>query len=120
MKFISMLVCKLYYNGNYGIESPSTAKFYMIQISVSFIILFWFHVLIEFLKTVLDIGLKESFTAFYILLFCIIFYFLNKNTWTLDQVEEYINDKENEETLNDMIWVFWASLIVPTIMLMLI
>lgn len=71
--------------------------------------------LVYFLRTVFNIGLEPSFIWVYIFLFFVIFYFLNKYTWTLNQVEEFINDKENEVTLNRMIWVFWAMLIIPTV-----
>lgn len=71
-----------------------------------------------FLRITLNIGLETSFTWLYVLLLVMSFYILNKYAWTINQVEEFIS--ENEETLNKMIWVFWAAILIPTTVYMLI
>ena len=120
MRIISLLITKLYFNGKYGIRDASKIHFWMAQISVSLIILLWFYVLVYFLRTVFNIELETSFTWFYILVLFIIFYFLNKYTWSLSQAEAFINDEENKEVLNRMMWVFWATLIIPTVVYIII
>ena len=119
MKIISLLICKLYDNFSFGNSRPSISQFRLSQISVSFIVLFWFYVLIYFLRTKI-ISLENTFTWLYIILLGIIFYFINKYAWSLNQVEKFINDKENEPILNKMKWVFWGLLIIPTILYSLI
>ena len=117
---INLLICKLYDNFIFGNNRPSIFHFFLAQISISFIILHWLYVLIYFLNIALIKRFGFSLTWLYILLFFIIFYILNKKTWTINGVEEFINDRENERILNRTIWVFWASLIIPTIIYTLI
>lgn len=120
MRTINYLICKLYANFAFGNIRPSLSNFYFSKISVSLIILLWFYVLLYFLRIALNIGLETSLTWLYILLVIMIFYFLNKYTWTINQVEEFINDNENDEILNKMIWVFWATIIIPAVVYILI
>ncbi len=119
MKILNLLICKLYDNFSFGINRPSIMHFYTAQLSVSFIILYWLSIILYFFKTTLNL-LEYSFTWLYVISFLIIFYVLNRNTVTLIQVEEIINDDENKKTLSNMIWVFWLFIIIPTIFLILI
>lgn len=119
MKTLNLLICKLYDNFSFGNIRPSLTNFYYAQIAVSLLILYWLYVILYFLKTTLN--LKDgSLTWLYLILFLIIFYVLKKNTWKLIEVEDFINDEENKETLNKMMWFFWALLLTPTIFLIII
>jgi hypothetical protein len=120
MRIVNYLICKLYYNANYGIEKQSLFKFYLSKISVSLILLFWIAVLVNVIRTTFKIGIETSLGWYYMVLFIFIFYFLNKNTWTLSQVEDFISDDGNKQTLRRIIWVYWALLIIPIILLKLI
>ena len=120
MRTINYLICKLYDNFAFGNIRPSLSNFYFSKISVSLIMLLWFYVLVYFLRTAFNIGLETSFTWLYILVFFIIFHFLNIYTWSLSQAEAFINDEENKDVLNRMMWVFWATLIIPTVVYLII
>lgn len=120
MRTINLLIAKLYYNTKYGISESSKGHLWLSQISVSLIILFWFSVFIKTIRIALNLEIAESLSWVYIILFFVFFYFLNKTAWKLTQVEEFINDEKNEETLKRMIWVFWATLIIPTLVLLIL
>jgi hypothetical protein len=120
MKTLNFLICKLYDNFTFGNIRPSIINLYFSKISISLIILLWFYVFVSFVRIRVNIGFENSFSWFYLILFLAIIYFINKNTWSLSKVEEFTNDMENEVTLNRMMWVFWTSLLLPTILLILI
>lgn len=117
MKTINLLITKLYFNSKYGIIGASKIHFLLAQLSVSFIILYWIYVTFYLLRIVFDIGFKTYFALVYTFMIFVIFYFLNRNAWTLNCTEEFINDKENKKILNRMIFIFWFSLVIPTIVL---
>jgi hypothetical protein len=120
MRTINYLICKLYDNFAFGNIRPSLSNFYFSKISVSLIIFLWLYVLVYFLRRVFNIELETSFTWFYIIVFFIIFYFLNKYSWSLSQAEAFVNNEKNKEVLNRMMLIFWATLIIPTVVYVII
>jgi hypothetical protein len=119
MKIINLLICKLYDNFVYKNVRPSVSQYILAKISVSMILLYWLFVIIECFTMSMIKGIEIPLTWLYILLFFVCFYFIKKNTWSISQVEEFVKDKENEKILNGMIWIFWITLILPTIFFVL-
>ena len=115
MKIIDLLITKLYDNFVYGKTRPRMSQFILAKISVSLILLWWWFVVLEFFKQQLGYGVETSLEKLYFILFFVIFYFLYKNTWTISEAEDFMNDRGNETILSRMIWVFWLSLALPVV-----
>jgi len=120
MKTLNLLVTKLYDNFVYGNIRPSLSQFILAKISVSLIFLYWLFFVVETLKKWFTFQLEAYIIWFYTISYLFILYFVNKYTWSLNQAEEYMNDKENEKPLKKMIWIFWAMLIIPTLLLFIL
>ena len=114
MKTINLLVAKLYANTKYGIRGASVMHFVLAQLAVSCIVLYWCYVLLYLLRLAAGFGAETSWAGVYVAAFLVIFYLLNKHTWSLSQVEAVAQD---EAALKGTIWVLWAALVVPTVLM---
>jgi hypothetical protein len=125
MSIINRVIAKLYYNFKYGIDSPRQAQYIVAKIAFCLLACLWLVTIVKVSETYLFESFRltandSSIILVYIILFLIGSYFLNKWTWTISEVEVYINDDANYETLKATSWLIVAIILIPMIVLLLL